>query len=116
MNEEIFVNCSLVNISTKNNRISFIFHEPSQGINPMRTVQIKTGGKAKSMFEIYSLAILGKVPDIDSLNAYELINLFKKEAKSKTYLLLIKPSKCGQFTDILKIRRAKLESILSVNN
>ena len=82
----------------------------------MRTVEIRRGEKKRSMFEIYSLVILGRVPKIEQSKASDLVSLFKKASKSKSYQLSIKPSKCGQFTDILKIKRAQREPILSVNN
>ena len=105
MNDSEMIECSLVKVTPKGNRLSIIFNNPKKNITPMRTVEIKLGIEKKSLFEDYCHVTLGYLPDIDKLSPDEIAEKIAKNSKGKLFLLRVKPSKCGKYIDIISIRR-----------
>lgn len=106
MKNKNMINCNLVKITSRNNRISLIFSKSNLKSPPMRTMDIKNGeNNKKSIFEIYSLIILGFIPNIEEYSSQEICDLFLKKSKGKNFLLQVNPSICRRYTDIIKIVR-----------
>ncbi len=105
MNDTEMIECSLVKVALRGNRLSFIFQNSQMENTPMRTLEIKLGNGKKSLFEVYSKVTLGYLPDIDQLSPLEISERITKMSKGKLFLLRVKPSKCRKYTDIISIRR-----------
>jgi hypothetical protein len=106
MNDREMIECSLVKVTSRGNRLSFIFHNSQIKNTPMRTLEIKFGTENKrSLFEVYSQITLGYLPDIDQVSPVEISEKITNKCKGKLFLLGVKPSKCQRYTDILSIRR-----------
>lgn len=103
MNFQEKIKCTLVKITSKGNRISFVFSNSGCRNPPMRTVDIKIGDEKRSLFEIYSFKILGFIPDLRNISNKELCNLFKEKARGKSFILEVKSSQCKRYTDIQSI-------------
>jgi hypothetical protein len=99
------VNCSLVKITSRNKRVTFVFNHPDSKNSPMRTMETKLGSKRRSLFEIYCLVILGYTPELNQDSMQEISELMKEKAKEMNFTLVTQPSKCKRYTDILNIER-----------
>jgi hypothetical protein len=98
--------CSLVKVIPRGNRISFIFKHPEIKNSPMRTMEIKLGTKKKSLYETYSMLILGYIPSFEELSNTDISDIFLEKSAELSFDLTVQPSRCRRFTDILEIQRS----------
>jgi hypothetical protein len=98
-------NCSLVKVSSRDKRLTFVFKHQDIKNSPMRTMEVKLGSKKKSLFEVYCLATLGFIPELDEYSPQEISELILEKAKGMNFTLVTQPSRCKRYTDILSIER-----------
>lgn len=99
------INCSLVKVTPRDKRLTFVFNHKETKNSPMRTLETKLGLKKKSLFEVYCLITLGYIPDLDEYSPQEISELILENAKGMNFNLITQPSKCKRYTDILSIER-----------
>jgi hypothetical protein len=98
-------NCNLVKVTQRDKRLTFVFNHPEVKSSPMRTMEAKLGLKRNSLFEIYCLATIGYIPELDEYSLQEITELIVEKTKGISFNLMTQPSKCKRFTDILEIER-----------
>jgi hypothetical protein len=97
--------CTLVQVTPKNGKMSFIFKSDTLKKNPMRTCKmVNSALEVQSLFDTFTKEILGKTIDLVGVDADSLAHLMKEHARGKKFELEIEPSACGKYTDILSIK------------